>query len=83
MREYVRHNILATNPGAAPRTVGLNRGIVAAALMGIVNLLLIFIPMDDAQRVEVIAATGPIMILLSYMVYGYFDQAVKGGGDVG
>ena len=84
MIEYMRHNILGTNPGAAPRTIGLNRGVVAAALMGIINFVLIFIPLDNAQKVEVIAATGPIVILLSYMIYGYFDQAAgKGGGDAG
>lgn len=81
MREYIKHNILGTNPGAAPTTIGFNRGVVAFALLGIVNLFLIFVPFSDAQKVEIMAAVNPIVILLSYMVFGYFDQAVKKGGS--
>ena len=84
MRDYIKHSILGTNPGAAPTTIGFNRGVVAAALLGIINAILVFVPIADDQKLELLAAVNPIVILGSYMVYGFFDQAVrKGGGDAG
>ena len=79
IRSYVKHNIVGN--ARSRRTVGFNRGIVAAAMMGFVNMLLIFIPIPDAQKVELIAAASPVVILVSYIVYGQLDKAVKGEED--
>ena len=80
MSSFIHHNLVGN--GRSRRTVGLSRGIVAAAMMGFVNMMLIFIPIPDAQKVELIAAASPVVILVSYIVYGQLDKAVKGEEDV-
>ena len=80
MSNFIRHNLVGN--ARSRRTVGATRGVVAAAMMGFVNMLLIFIPIPDEQKVELLAAVSPVVILGSYMLYGQLDRTVKGEEDV-
>ena len=79
IREYVRHNIFGN--GRSRRTVGFNRGALAAAMMGAVNFVMILIPIPAETKVELNVALGPVIILGSFMLYGHIDKAVKGEED--
>ena len=63
----------------APTVTGLTRGLVAAGMGGAVQAVLIFVPIPDAQKVELMTALGPGVILLSYVLFGFLDQHTKGG----
>ena len=54
-------------------------GLVAAGMGGAVQAVLIFVPIPDAQKVELMTALGPGVILLSYVLFGFLDQHTKGG----
>lgn len=60
-----------------PRATSFTRGIVAAALTGAANAVLIFLPIDDGQKVAFLSAVNPILILCSYVLYGYLDNIMK------
>ena len=76
MSDYIRHNIIGND--GAPRTVGFNRGLIAAALTGVVNIVLLFVPIPEDQKLQVMGYTTPIVVLLSYVAFGWIDQLVKG-----
>ncbi len=79
MNNFIRHNLVGND--ASHRAVGLTRGVVAAGLTGLVNAVLILIPIADGQKLEFLAALNPVVILLSYVLYGQLDHMVKGGGN--
>ena len=79
IRSYVKHNILGN--ARSRRTVGFNRGVVAAAMMGVVNFVMILIPIPAETKVELNVALGPVIILGSYMLFGQLDKAAKGEED--
>ena len=64
-----------------PTVTGLTRGIVAAGLTGIVQAVIVFLPIPDAQKIELMAALAPTVIFLSYLLFGFLDQRMKGNGS--
>ncbi len=74
--DLVRHNLVGN--ARSRRVVGVTRGVVASALMGLVNAVMLFVPIPAETKVELNVALGPIIILGSYFAYGQLDRAVKG-----
>lgn len=77
----VQDVFLGKTNDTTPRTTGLTRGIVAAALVGAMNAVLVFLPIDPDQEVAFIAAMNPVVILISYVLYGFMDHLVKKHSD--
>ena len=72
---------LAGNP-VQPEVTGLTRGIVSAGLTGIVNAVIIIVPIDQDTKVQLLATLNPAITLGSYIVYGWFDRLLgKWDGD--
>ena len=60
-----------------PEQTGLNRGLVAAALTGIVNLILVLAPIDEAEKTVIFASLNPTIVLVSFVLFGYLERIVK------
>ena len=75
---------------APPVAVGFTRGMVATGLVSVVNAILIVLPMDDAAKVQLMAALNGALIMASYLVFAFLEPWFKrhtstddddGGGD--
>ena len=62
---------------STPRATGLTRGLVAAALVGGLNAVLIFLPLDPDQKIALLAALNPVVIVASHLLYGVMDHMMK------
>ena len=60
-----------------PEQTGLNRGLVAAALTGIVNAVLLFLPLDEQAKTSLFASLNPTIVLVSFVLFGYLERWVK------
>ena len=78
MTNWLYHSLVGND--AAPERTGLTRGVVMAAVVGVVNAVLLFIPMDDGQKVQVMTALNPALLLLSYIAYGFLDRWLTNTG---
>lgn len=67
---------LAGNP-APPEATGLTRGIVSAGIMGLVNAIVLFIPIDSGTKVELLFALTPAVTALSFVAFSFFDRLLS------
>ena len=79
MSDFIRHYVVGNN--RPPLAIGLTRGGLAAGLSGIVQAVIIMLPIPDAQKVELIAALAPTVTFLGYLLFGFIDQRIKGGKE--
>ena len=87
LRDTAWHSLAGND--APPVQVGFTRGMVAAALVGALNAILIFAPMDDTAKLGLVGTLNPALILASYIVYAFLEPWFKrhtstddnGGGD--
>ena len=59
---------------------GLTRGILAAGMAGIVNTILLLLPIDNASKAALMATINPTLIMLSYLLYAFLDKWMKSHG---
>ena len=82
LRDTAWHSLAGND--APPVQVGFTRGILAAGMAGIVNAILIFLPMEPEAKVALIATLNPVLIMLSYLVFAFLEPWFKrhsGDGD--
>ena len=59
---------------------GLTRGIVATGLASILNAAVLFLPIDDGAKAQLIAALSGAVIMGSYLVFAFLDRWMKRHG---
>ncbi len=69
------HNLVDND--AEPAPVGFTRGIVAAALAGLLNTTILLIPIDESTKVELMVALNPVAALISFFAFGVLSQVLK------
>ena len=79
--EWLYHGL--TGNDAAEGQVGATRGVVLGALLGLLNAVVMFLPIDAEQKVELLVALNPPIGLLSYVVFAYFDKWLRRIGRKG
>ena len=62
---------------APPVAVGFTRGILAAGMAGIVNTILLLLPIDNAAKAALMATINPTLIMLSYLLYAFLEPWFK------
>ena len=63
-----------------PEATGLSRGLVAAALMGIVSAVLRLIPIDTDAKLDLIGYLAPAITLVSFVAFGYLEKFLRRSG---
>ena len=79
MSDFIRHYVVGND--RPPLAIGLTRGVVAAGLSGIVQAVIVLLPIPDGQKVELIGALAPTVTFLGYLLFGFLDQRLKGGKE--
>ena len=64
-----------------PDQVGVTRGVIMAALAGVVNVVLMFMPMTDSDKVTVMVSLNPTLMLLSYVIFGLWEKSIGSKGE--
>lgn len=72
MKDTIYHAFVGND--APPQQTGVTRGIVMGGIVALVNTVLLFLPIDDGQKVQAMATLNPFLLLLSYIAYGVLDQ---------
>lgn len=83
MRRLVAHYVAGTNGGANPETVGSARGAITAIVMGLINFIVIVVPMPADQKAMALATLNPVGAGLAFLLYSLWDRALgkrNGGG---
>ena len=78
---WLYHSLVGND--APPEQTGFTRGVVMGAIVAVVNTVLLFIPMDDGQKVQVMTAMNPALLLLSFVAYGFLDRWLTNAGRKG
>lgn len=78
MKDWIWHSV--TGNAASEERTSLTRGLVAAALAECVALIVGALPMGLDMQNHVLMHTSAIVVLLSFVVYGYLDKWLRGRG---
>lgn len=65
-----------TGEGAPPEATGFTRGLIAAALTGLVDAAILFSPMDADVAKRLVVALTPTLTVVSYFTFGVLDRAL-------
>ena len=76
---FVKHNLVGN--ARSRRTVSASRGAVTMAVAGGINATLLFVPIPDETKVELLVSLNPAIGMLSYLLWGQLDKSVKGEED--
>lgn len=74
----VSHAFLGND--APPEQTGLTRGLVAAALLEVVNITLLVLPISDALALQLVGHVSAIVVVVSFVAYAYLDKLLRKAG---
>lgn len=63
--------------GTAAEITEISRGTVTAALTGIVNVILLFLPLPESQKATIMASISPSIVLVAAVLWGYYDRLLR------
>lgn len=63
--------------GTSAEITEISRGTVTAALTGIVNLILLFLPLPESQKATIMASLSPSIVLVAAIIWGYYDRLLR------
>ena len=63
-----------------PEATGLTRGLVAAALLGILSAILRVIPADTDLKLDLVGYLAPVVTLISFVAFGYLEKFLLQSG---
>jgi uncharacterized membrane protein YjdF len=66
-------NAFLNNGSSTSSEVEITRGTFVAALTGIVNVVLIFTPLDDNTKLNLLASLSPTIVIVSHMLFAAYD----------
>jgi len=78
MKDWIYHGL--TGNKAKEQQVAWTRGLVAAALTEVVALVVRCLPMGLEMENYVVTHTVAIVVLLSFLVFGYLDRWLRSKG---
>lgn len=61
----------------APEITEISRGTVTAALTGIANIVLLFMPIPESQKATIMASISPSIVLVAAVLWGYYDRLLR------
>lgn len=65
-----------TGEGAPPEATGFTRGLIAAALTGLVDAAILFSPMDAELAKGLVVALTPTLTVVSYFAFALMDRGL-------
>ena len=68
------------NQPPSPQSTSLTRGLVAGALTELIAIIVNFSPLPLDDKTFILSHTGSIVVLLSFIVYGFLDSWLKKRG---
>ncbi len=74
--DLVRHNLVGN--ARSRRVVGVSRGATAGMLIGIMNAVMLFVPIPAETKVELNVALGPVLSFGAFYLFAWLDESVKG-----
>jgi len=60
----------------ASASTQITRSTFVAALAGIVNLILLFVPLEDTLRATILASLNPAIIIAASVLFAWVDRHV-------
>jgi hypothetical protein len=65
---------LLNNGNSSKDEVTITRGMFVAALNGLLNAALIFVPINDSTKAVLAASLNPTMIIVASVLFAVFDK---------
>ena len=66
-------NAFLNNGSSTSSEVEITRGTFIAALTGIVNAILVFTPLDDDVKLNLLASLSPSIVIVSHTLFAVYD----------
>ena len=66
-------NAFLNNGSSTSSEVEVTRGTFVAALTGIVNAILVFTPLDDDVKLNLLASLSPTIVIVSHALFAVYD----------
>lgn len=66
-------NAFLNNSSSTSSEVEITRGTFVAALTGIVNAVLIFTPLNENTKLNLLASLSPTIVIVSHMLFAVYD----------
>jgi hypothetical protein len=66
-------NAFLNNGSSTSSEVEITRGTFVAALTGIVNAVLIFAPLDNEVKLNLLASLSPLIVIVAHVLFSVYD----------